>query len=215
MKNIKNQNVKRLTDINSRKIVIHHTHILDDQLILSVLKDNDVLFFDDCLYSQYLFLKNNNHILRSKNIICVLGFSTRLYRTHQIPIIENSAVLHNRYHSNDNDSLGGFMSLDELRELLMYNNIIIAGHGSNHLELNMMNLTLIQQSQVFIQDISNMTKELKHFNFYTDIFVFPYAYDVFPCAKKIVYNAGFNHIFAASDSQRIEIEILAKNKASI
>jgi hypothetical protein len=51
--------------------------------------------------------------------------------------------LHERYHSNDNDSLGGFMSLDELRELLEYDNIIIAGHGAKHLELEKMHLKKI------------------------------------------------------------------------
>jgi hypothetical protein len=72
-----------------------------------------------------------------------LGFSTKIYRTNQIPIVEDSAILHEQYHSNDNNSLGGFMSLDELRALLEYDNIIIAGHGAKHLELNKMNLTLI------------------------------------------------------------------------
>lgn len=103
------------------------------------------------------------------------------------------------------------MSLDELRELLEYDNIIIAGHGAKHLELNKMNLTLIQQSQLFAQDISIMTNDLKTIGFQTSVFVFPYAYDQFPCAKKIIYNAGFSYIFAASDSQRIEIESLAKH----
>ena len=205
---IKNQNLKRLTGINTRKIVIHHTHLIND--IMSLLKDNDIVFFDDCLYSQYLFIQKHIKELQLKNIICILGFSTQIYRTNQIPIIEDSAILHKRYHSNDNDSLGGFMSLDELGELLEYDNIIIAGHGAKHLELEKMHLKKIQQSQLFTQDISIMTNDLKTFGFYTNVFVFPYAYDQFPCAKKIVYNAGFSYIFAACDSQRIEIESLIK-----
>ena len=209
MKMLNNQNLKQLMDINNRKIVVHHTHLIND--IMSLLKDNDIVFFDDCLYSQYLFIQKHIKELQLKNIICVLGFSTKLYRTNQIPIVEDSAILHERYHSNDNDSLGGFMSLDELRDLLSYDNIIIAGHGAKHLELNKMNLTLIQQSQLFAQDISIMTNDLKTFGFQTNVFVFPYTYDQFPCAKKIIYNAGFSYIFAASDSQRIEIESLAKH----
>lgn len=76
----------------------------------------------------------------SKNIVCILGFSASLYRTTQIPFVEDSAIIHDRIHANDEHALGGFMSLDELRELLAFDNILLAGHGSKHLELSKMNL---------------------------------------------------------------------------
>lgn len=66
-------------DINSRKIVIHHTHLIKD--IMSLLKDDDIVFFDDCLYSQYLFIKKYIQELQLKNITCILGFSTRILRS--------------------------------------------------------------------------------------------------------------------------------------
>ena len=197
MKNLKQQKMKQLTDINIRKIVIHHTHILGDQLILSLLKDNDVLFFDDCLYSQYLFLKKNNNILLSKNIICILGFSASLYRTNQIPFIE---------HAKDNSALGGFMSLDELRELLAFDNIFLAGHGSKHLDLQNMRLEKLQQTKLFIEDINEMKQLFKKFNFQTDIFVYPYTYYDFPCSNIIVRNNGFKYIFGCKNTMRMSIE---------
>lgn len=61
---------------NSKKIVIHHTCYIDDDIILAALCQNDLVFFDDCLYSQYLFLKKYAKVLADKSITCVLGFST-------------------------------------------------------------------------------------------------------------------------------------------
>lgn len=206
MKILKQQKMKQLTDINSRKIVIHHTHILGDQLILSLLKDNDVLFFDDCLYSQYLFLKKNNNILLSKNIICILGFSASLYRTNQIPFIEDSAIIHNKVHAKDNSALGGFMSLDELRELLAFDNIFLAGHGSKHLDLQNMRLEKLQQTKLFIEDINEMKQLFKKFNFQTDIFVYPYTYYDFPCSDIIIRNNRFKYIFGCKNTMRMSIE---------
>lgn len=215
MKNKQNKNIQQnhhIINCNNRKIVIHHTHILGDELILSLLKDNDVLFFDDCLYSQYLFLKKNNHILLYKNIICILGFSASLYRTNQIPFIEDSAIIHNRIHINDNLALGGFMSLNELRELLKYDNIFLAGHGSKHLNLEKMNLEKTQQTKLFISDINEMLQLFKKFSFQTNIFVYPYAYYDFPCSEIIIKNNGFKYIFGYKNNMRMSIEnIINKN----
>lgn len=77
-------------------------------------------------------------------MVCVLGFSASLYRTTQIPFIEDSTIIHNRIHVNDESALGGFMSLDELKNLLTFNNVFLAGHGSRHLKLENMNLSKIQ-----------------------------------------------------------------------
>lgn len=206
----KKNNKHFIINCDSRKIVIHHTHLIDD--MMSLLNNNDVVFFDDCLYSQYIFIKQNIKQLQDKNIICILGFSTQIYRTNQIPLIENSAILHDRVHANDYLAFGGFMTIDEIKELLSFDNIYLAGHGAKHLELEKMNLSKIQQTTLFIKDVVEMKKSFEKFNLSTDIFVFPYAYDSFPCAKLTINNLGFNYIFAAYDSQRIEIESLAKVK---
>lgn len=200
------QKMKQHIDINSRKIVIHHTHLIDD--IMSLLNDNDLVFFDDCLYSQYLFIHQNKQQLQAKNINCILGFSTQIYRTTQIPIIENSAILHDRVHADDNTAFGGFMSLSELRELLCFDNIHLAGHSAKHLELEKITTSKLQQSQIFNKDITLMKKDLDALNLNTDIFVYPYAYDDFPCAETIVRINGFRYIFAGKNSKRIEIETL-------
>jgi hypothetical protein len=36
------------------------------------------------------------------------------------------------------------MSLDEIRELLLFDNIFIAGHGAKHLELEKLNISKIK-----------------------------------------------------------------------
>jgi hypothetical protein len=98
------------------------------------------------------------------------------------------------------------MSLDELRELLIFNNIFLAGHGSKHLELSKMNLDKIHQTKVFMQDISEMMQLLEKFNMTTNIFVYPYTYYDFPCAETILRNNGFNYIFGYKNHMRLSIE---------
>lgn len=41
----------------NRKLVVHQ--VLDAKSLMSKLAAGDLVFFDDCLYSQYLFLKDN------------------------------------------------------------------------------------------------------------------------------------------------------------
>ena len=43
-------NLKQIIESSKfRKIVIHHTHLIDN--IIDLLLPNDIVFFDDCLYS--------------------------------------------------------------------------------------------------------------------------------------------------------------------
>ena len=193
-------------DINSRKIVIHHTHLIKD--IMSLLKDDDIVFFDDCLYSQYLFIKKYIQELQLKNITCILGFSTRILRSSQKPLIQHSAILHNNIHSNILDAYSGFMTIDEIQELLQFCNVYLAGHGAKHLNLEKMNLSKIQQTKLFAEDISIMKKDLDKLQLDTNIFVYPYTYYDFPCANTILKNNGFKHIFGYKDTMRISIENL-------
>ena len=65
--------------INRRQIVIHHTHLFENVDVLSYLKPNDDVFFDDCLYSQYVFIKKNINFFIDNKIDCILGFSSGLY----------------------------------------------------------------------------------------------------------------------------------------
>ena len=68
-----------------------------------MLQQNDMLFLDDCLYSQYVFLLKNIDALKDKNIACVLGFSTSIFRREdRLPIYDaHCAEFHNRVHSGD------------------------------------------------------------------------------------------------------------------
>ena len=88
---------------------------------MSFLNDNDLIFFDDCLYSQFYFIKEKIKELKAKNV------------------------------------------------------------------------------------------DLNKFKLKTNIYVFPYAYDLFPLAYKILNNSKFNFIFAEQYSKRIQIEDIIKN----
>lgn len=199
------QNIKRM-------IVIHHTFLFED--IMSFLNDNDLIFFDDCLYSQYVFIQKNLNKLKTKNIYCVLGFSSKIFRqNNEIPIYEaDCALFHSKVHNGDNDAFNAYMSINEIKELLEFDNIYLACHGAWHLDLKNMNLTKFQQMHAFNIDIQQAVVDLNKFKFTTNIFVFPYAYDLFPLAYNILKNNKFNFIFAGQKSKRIQIEDIIKFK---
>ena len=59
--------------------------------------NKDLVFFDDCLFSQYVFIKDNLQKLQALEVDCILGFSSGLYASEdaeQMYAIE-SHVLHN------------------------------------------------------------------------------------------------------------------------
>lgn len=191
---------------NSRKIVIHDTYKFKDK-ILKHLNDNDLIFFDDCLYSQYVFLKDNINQLQQKNIVCVISFSSKIYRQKDNkPIYEADCVeYHNKVHNNDLNAFNAYMTLDELRQLIAIDNIYLAGHGAKHLDLQNMNLSILQQTNLFKSDLNEMLIDYKKYNLKTNIFVYPYAYDRFLLADFIV-KKNFNFIFAGKNSKRIQFE---------
>lgn len=82
--------------VGRRRVVIHHTHLLPSSWP-SLLKKDDIVFFDDCLFSQWTFLKENTGVFTERGIDCVLGFSSGLYASEddgqQIHDVE-SHVLH-------------------------------------------------------------------------------------------------------------------------
>lgn len=180
---------------------------------MSFLNDNDLIFFDDCLYSQFYFIKEKIKELKAKNIYCVLGFSSRIFRQNNAkPIYEaDCAKFHDRIHNGDKNAFNAYMSIDEIRELLEFDNIYLACHGAQHLDLKNMNLTKFQQMHAFNIDIQHAIVDLNKFKLKTNIYVFPYAYDLFPLAYKILNNSKFNFIFAGQYSKRIQIEDIIKN----
>ncbi len=203
MKNI----FEHILNTCNRKLVIHQTYEIDN--ILCLLKDYDLVFFDDCLYSQYIFIKNNIDALIKKHINCVIGFSTEIYRTDETPIYKaNCAQCHERIHNNDKTALNGYMSLNEIKELLEFDNVYLACHGAKHLDLQNLTKNKVKQSILFKNDILYAYNDLKKFKFNTDIFVYPYAYDDFLLADKIVKTLEFKYIFAGKTTKRIEIEKL-------
>ena len=200
----------------NRKIVIHETCCYDDQQILNVLQHDDMLFLDDCLYSQYVFLAKNIDALKYKNIVCVLGFSTSIFRhAGQLPTYNaHCADCHDRVHNCDISAYAAYMSIDELKLLLVHENVFLACHGDQHLELAKCNDKLKRLAD-FKKDVADATQKLKTLDISTSIFVYPYAFDSILSADKVLRRYGYEYLFAGHNSQRIQFESIAANREEI
>lgn len=192
----------------SRLLVIHE--VLNYNYINNI-QNNDMLFFDDCLYSQYICIKKYNLLFIEKNVKCVLGFSTGIYRNETQQPMFNAicSECHDKIHNNI-DVTNAYMSLTELRELLSFNNVYLAAHGHMHLKLESVNSN-IQRVQKFIIDCTQMFNKLKDYNLYTDIYVFPYAFDDIIGCYNFLKKHGIKQFFAGKNTKRIEIERLQNN----
>lgn len=217
--------VKSFADIccsNNRKIVIHQAY---NPLIAGLIHDNDILFFDDCLYSQYRFVIDNNDMLMKKNTICVFGFSSALFRDEDVdPILEiDSHVIHNAinqfvktYHDVDNRHYGfsGLMSISEIKQLMAFSNVRFALHGCCHLNLRIIQSRLFQMN-MFISDLDDGIHLWKqHFDDYPTAYVFPYAYEPF-LANTALKRRNILHSFAGNNTKRIPIEHIMEKRNAI
>lgn len=190
----------------SRKLVVHQ--VLDAKSLMSKLAAGDLVFFDDCLYSQYLFLKENAEELAQKNIACVVSFSTKISRKDGCPLLYAvCAECHDKLHSGDMSALQAYMSVDELKELLCFSNVYLACHGAQHLKLSDVQ-SKYMQAKLFKEDLLTAAEDLKKLDLSTSIYVFPYAYSSILNAHKLLRCNGFISIFADEHSKRIQIEDL-------
>ena len=176
-------------------IVIHHCHKLGD--ISALLSSNAVLFFDDCLFSQYVFLKKNIVKLQTAGIQCVLGFSANIYRRDDAakPIAEaDSSVLHDRVHAGDMSALDGFMSVNEVKELVKLSNVYIACHGYDHLDLEHSRMSNVQQLAAFNRDVTLAHQAMEKLGLSTSMFVYPYDYACYG-AKAVLKKHGYGIVW--------------------
>ena len=202
----------------SRKVVLHHTHLIDD--IEGLIEDGDMLFLDDALYSQYTWFYQNVYELMRKHVVVVLGISTDCVRSLEVAPrpIEKSAILHDRFHKYiGKDAImaekarDGFMSWKEIGRMLEFPFVYPANHGHNHLNLREMGKDLTTLIGMFMKDISVSQEILELHGMDTDIFVFPYDIDP-PGTRQWLKTNGFRYIFGGTLSDRIEIEDLAAKR---
>lgn len=205
---------KKILLSSKRKIVFHETCYFENQEILRLLSDNDLLFFDDCLYSQYLFIKDNMSFFRKRYINCILGFSGNIYRReHFNPnFFAICSDCHDKIHKNEYLAYNSYMSLLELDELLANDNIHLAAHGFNHLDIQNEKRSEISKCKQFFNDIDCMIEQYKSFQLTTNLFVFPYAYDKILLSYSYLKKKGFKYFFAGENTKRITIEsIISQN----
>ena len=190
----------------NRLVVAHEIKDFEDTS--RKLQSNDILFLDDCLYSQYAFLKQYADNLNKRGIVCVLGFSTKIHRNEGAPMqYAVCAECHDKYHAGDMTALNAYMTVDEIKELLEYSNVYVACHGARHLKLESVSTAYLQM-KMFEEDLQEAVDDLNAFGLSTNIFVFPYAYSDILYAYAILKQKGFYCIFAGKGSLRIQIEDL-------
>ena len=215
VKNYVNKNFEKIYSKIRRIIVFHECYAFSDN-VKSILKPYDLLFFDDCVYSQYVFLKKYNDFFKANNIFCIIGFSSGLMRKNELKPIEiiKTKEIHDKVNEKikswkDINELpvecNGMMSLNELQELNSSENIFIALHGCVHLHLQ--ELPLIQKMKMFEEDVDNGKRIMEQKGFKTNIYVYPYAYS-FMFSEKILKKYNFIYSFAGEKTKRIPIEKL-------
>lgn len=204
-----------------RRIVIHHTHIIGNKAIIECLKPNDIVFFDDCLYSQYVFLKENAGLFAENNIDCILGFSAGLYAPEdakQIYGVE-SKTLHDACNAKIRSietadalreylpEMAGFMKVSQVKELLEYPFCKLALHGCCHLKLETMDGGFLVKTQTFIDDLKTGMARFNELGLQSDTYVYPYIYPL-TISDTVLRKYGFKTIIGSS-VLRIPIERLA------
>ena len=213
----------QLKDLFSRRrIVVHHTHLLENNWDEKLLEDEDLVFFDDCLFSQYVFLKNCQKTIARKHIECILGFSSGLYAdessSSQIYDIKSS-VIHdccnqriktledaNQLRSSIPE-MNGFMKVSQLKELLDLPFCHLALHGCCHLKLEK-EKNLLKKIKTFNQDLQSGIENLTRLGLSVpQIWVYPYVHS-FPTSDIALKKSGFSQIVGSQSLFRISVENL-------
>ena len=208
-----------------RRVVVHHAHLLKDQ-ICQLLKPKDLVFFDDCLFSQYVFIKDNLQKLKALEVNCILGFSSGLYASEdaeQTYAVE-SHVLHNACNRciktlEDANRLRsslyemkGFMKVSQLKELLSLDFCQLALHGCCHLDLQHQRSSVLQKMVLFKQDLDDGCQQLAELGLCTSMYVYPYIYSLL-ASDSLLRQCGFTKIVGSqADSLRCSIEDLERGQ---
>jgi hypothetical protein len=177
-----------------------------------MFRPGDAVFFDDCLASQYLFVRR--HMPEMRGVRVVLGFSPGLARPDGAPPIEymDSAAAHAAVNAAMRapgdappDEIRAFMSEAEVRELAAAG-AEVALHGCMHLNLRE-TPGRTERLAAFRRDAEDGARMLEAAGFAPGAFVYPYAF----CEDGygyIVEKLGFREQYARPGAYRIAVENL-------
>ena len=191
--------------------------------MIDFLHADDIVFFDDCLFSQYDFIKDNESFFKDMAIDCVLGFSSGLYAAEDAEQVRDveSRILHDACNSRiycleDADNLrrtlkemNGFMKVSQIKELLEMPFCNLALHGCCHLKIEN-EKGLLNKLYSFKRDLREGLERLKSFGLMTSMYVYPYVYS-FTISDKILNSVGLP-IIVGSTMLRHAIEDLVIGK---
>lgn len=202
--------------MTGRRIVVHRCG--RDFPRPDLFKEGDVVFFDDCLYSQYRFFEEN--IAALSGVTAVFAFSPGLFRRDGQPPIDDvdSAEVHKAVNARVRtwldprpDQARAFMTAAELRSLARLGSVKIALHGCVHLRLeDVPNRT--DRLVMFRQDARDAVRLAALHGFETDMFVYPYAF----CEdgyEHVLRRLGFRETYARPGAYRIAVEDLSDERA--
>lgn len=114
---------------------------------------------------------------------------------------------HDKFHNGDMSALQAYMSIDEVKDLLLYDNVYLACHGAYHLKLDNIKDNYSKAIE-FKKDLLTAIEELRQYELNTSIYVFPYAYSRILNAHNMLFKCNFIHVFADEENKRIQIEDL-------
>jgi hypothetical protein len=96
-------------------------------------KDDDVVFFDDSLHSQYAYF--NQHKMYDKPVSIILGLSPAfICPPDELTTIHTDSITSHKM-AKEQQNYSSFMSLTEIQFLLNFDNVYLALHGYKHADL--------------------------------------------------------------------------------
>lgn len=202
--------------MTGRRIVVHHC---DGGFPPPALfRKGDVAFFDDCLLSQYRYLKDN--LPAMKGVRVVLGFSPGLARppdAEPIWFMEsqdahravNAAM--RRAGDAPPPEIGAFMSAGEVLELAGTDGVEVAMHGCVHLRLED-EPSRTARLGLFRRDAEDGAALFRRYGLRLRVFVYPYAF----CEdgyELVLERLGFVETWGRPGAYRTAAEDMADERA--
>jgi hypothetical protein len=217
--------------MQSKIIMIHEVNTKILKLLNKYISSEDILTFDDGLYSNYKYLNNLLEFPNKKIFFYSSGIirPNTLKPNHNFIKCDQAHDLFNRKKYPQLDSLEPFryyMSSDELKEIQSSPNCYLGVHGHNHIkipyfiprDLEEFGETLIYSSKKSMEYLRNDTKKMfnTHIRLFDEIpkkFCFPYNIEN-NIYKKII-DQEYQILLKKYDINQKEIKLYGKGRLNV
>ena len=210
-----------------RIIMIHEVNELVLETLRTKTTPQDILTFDDGLYSNYMYLDKLQALPNTK----IFFFSTAIVRPEIMrpnTKIINCAIAHTKLKVRDNAGLSNYMSFQELTEISELPNCFLGVHGHKHIRiigktmprsLITLNETLTEKPKELLdilrKDIYEMiTRYHLIFGQFPNKFCFPYNDE--NLLLRGILNQEYKKLLDLSGTnQREEIKLYGKGRINV